>query len=1820
MTTLLRNKAVMGTSFRVFESHIPYNLQFFIDYKIYGMAYVNFREVKFRLPLPESKAKRHIGIDSNESHYQAQGALCHSYHLASNIPLTSVIYAKRDTKSELEVDVDVSQILEASQSRFTTPNTSGMALPEQMVPSLTYMWDDERKRRYERAKAKNFGVSPLNQSFGLGSAFDSSCERLVDAPHDFHQTVLERFRRLVAKDELDAKTLFTDTAPLSSQVMATPSAIARHPHLEATPLATTRYKELTSNVNHIFQQHLQSELREASQVPLASEVDEELASSQVSDESLLEALEWMRADDWNDIDWESRVGRESDVKFNGHIPTEEEEQWLIDKDIEAILASQREREVPGESDLQPQETDLSEPAARKKREHKDSSPSVDESLYEYMMTKPTKRVKFVETTTVLHFSEEKIRPDMIAQEDLKGVPSSPIESFPSIALTEADNNGMLLDELYTPTETLQRPPNNDMDISPLKEVPETPAPPDRSTLNSQADDFRVEDTPPSGSVSSGSTSADISPANVTSEIMDSKVLSVSSIANIASIANMASTASFLSSFSRAFAKKKNAPKPSVPVSVPALTASPSPSPVPLQSSGTAQDTSREFYETSPPSVSSISFNDEPSMILLPTKIEESNAQVSSHQESVPATHLVLKYFKPPPTWEEITAGMKRREMPLIKYQAPFYGVPSDRPARSSKFAGISIPVESTRFDTLPAFETSNPPNSSTAQYHLIGAERQKLKRTGIRGILRALTPARPPPLVSLLPAEAPTGAEASSSVQEPEDEEEYELVANSPKLAEQFRLVAGVRPVKNGSTTKFASNAHQILEEEGNRRRGAPSFSQTGKGDFAPSQIDRAAPSDPHGFALRPEARRPLGGRGIEGLTLFSLEVFSTSNGPLRPNPLVSPVEAIYYCIRDDFEIRSVGPEKYKDKLGVLCLARNTETSPKPSHSLFHSLEHREFDTELELLLAFRDLLVEADPDVVMGYECQQNSLGYIFERAIRLGIPKYIPSFGRASGDLGNQFENSADSWGYQHASGISMVGRIVFNVWRIMRSELALQSYSFESIAFHVLHQRIPHFDHVKLTSWYTGLSDLGLPHITKPAPIKHPWDRSRPRSSVSSFYQRAGDSDPMEGIEVASQVDQIQPDSDNPSVTVPRATLVQDTANDPGDKNPAAKPVSAASDALPKESDLSKRSWPSAPDRWRVDLYFLERAQCNLFLLDSLNIISRTSEFARMYGITFYSVLSRGSQYRVESLMLRMTKPQNYICVSPTRQQVAQQLAPESIPLVMEPLSAFYTDPVLVLDFQSLYPSVIIAYNLCFSTCLGRISGGSAENGEALNSIISKRMGVVNYDLPVGMVSSLKDDIYCSANGVMYVKPELRIGTMPRMLHEILETRVMIKESMKLLKKNDPLTWSLLDSRQLGLKMIANVTYGYASASFSGRMPCVDLADSIVQTGRETLERAIKLINTTKEWGAKVIYGDTDSVFVLLKGATKERAFRVGAEIAKRVTDDNPWPVKLKFEKVYHPCVLLAKKRYVGYMYESVDQEKPIFDAKGIETVRRDTCPVVSKVLEKSLRMLFESKDMSLIKSFLRNQWTKILTGRVSMMDFLFRKEVRLGTYRGHHAPPAALVAMKELERDPRATPRYGERVPYLVINGSPKSRLIDLVYHPHAIAPESGISINATYYITKNIIPVLSRVFDLFGVSIADWFAEMPKKLRTGKYSHLKLSEGDLKLQKQTIDHYYSSQYCPICDTLTASPVCENCMKNRATASFILSTRMRLKEQRRAQLLEICMQCTSNPARSEEIDCDSLDCTVYFQRMKYSEEARKILTFATLLQKWDSDMDY
>ncbi|XP_023605887.1 DNA polymerase zeta catalytic subunit isoform X8 [Myotis lucifugus] len=662
------------------------------------------------------------------------------------------------------------------------------------------------------------------------------------------------------------------------------------------------------------------------------------------------------------------------------------------------------------------------------------------------------------------------------------------------------------------------------------------------------------------------------------------------------------------------------------------------------------------------------------------------------------------------------------------------------------------------------------------------------------------------------------------------------------KLLERLPEATGLSPLSTEPKTQKLS--HKKGSNTDTRRR---IFLTQAKNQFAAvntpkketSQIDGPSLNNTYGFKVSIQNLQEAKAlHEIQNLTLISVELHARTRRDLEPDPEFDPICALFYCISSDTPL----PNTDKTELtGVIVIDKDKTVSsqdiryqtPLLIRSGITRLEVTYAADEKGLFQEIADIIKRYDPDILLGYEIQMHSWGYLLQRAAALSVD-LCQMISRVPDDkIENRFAAERDDYGSDTMSEINIVGRITLNLWRIMRNEVALTNYTFENVSFHVLHQRFPLFTFRVLSDWFDNKTDL---------------------------Y------------------------------------------------------------------------------RWKMVDHYISRVRGNLQMLEQLDVIGKTSEMARLFGIQFLHVLTRGSQYRVESMMLRIAKPMNYIPVTPTVQQRSQMRAPQCVPLIMEPESRFYSNSVLVLDFQSLYPSIVIAYNYCFSTCLGHV--------ENLGKFDEFKFGCTSLRVPPDLLYQIRHDITVSPNGIAFVKPSVRKGVLPIMLEEILKTRLMVKQSMKAYKQDRALS-RMLDARQLGLKLIANVTFGYTAANFSGRMPCIEVGDSIVHKARETLERAIKLVNDTKKWGARVVYGDTDSMFVLLKGATKEQSFKIGQEIAEAVTATNPKPVKLKFEKVYLPCVLQTKKRYVGYMYETLDQKDPVFDAKGIETVRRDSCPAVSKI---------------------------------------------------------------------------------------------------------------------------------------------------------------------------------------------------------------------------------------------------------------------------------
>ena len=884
--------------------------------------------------------------------------------------------------------------------------------------------------------------------------------------------------------------------------------------------------------------------------------------------------------------------------------------------------------------------------------------------------------------------------------------------------------------------------------------------------------------------------------------------------------------------------------------------------------------------------------------------------------------------------------------------------------------------------------------------------------------------------------------------------------------------------------------------------------------------------------------------------TVISMECFVKSRQKLLPDPEFDPIEAIFYYVENDMpDSKQVQFKKSHNKTitGViivdpLCNQLSRRRNFLERIGSTHFDESIMVESEECLFVSFIDTILQYDPDMLVGYDSETYSFGFLARRAAVKGINFALKISRTPDAGWNKLYDELA------HDKELKITGRIVLNVWRVMRSEIStLTSFTFENVCHKVLKERHPCFSYSTLTQWWIS---------------------------------------------------------------------------------------------------------PSYRTQWRVIQFYSNRARYNLLLLNQLDVIGKTSEMARLFGIQFLEVMTRGSQFRVESIMLRLSKARNFIPVSPSVKQRAKMRAPEYLPLVMEPESRFYGkhDPVIVLDFQSLYPSIIMAYNYCYSTCLGRVvQEGLDERIVSETSMSTKpfEFGCTRLKLSPRRLSLLHGKLNFSPGGIAFLKAELRKGIVPIMLEEIIKTRLMVKRSMKFYEKlarssntegqfkaikrlNDSLQ-KLLHARQLGLKLIANVTYGYTSANFSGRMPCIEVGDSVVSKGRETLERAIQYIEFNssidgiKAWnGCRVVYGDTDSLFVVLPGRTIKEAFKIGNEMAKAITMDNPKPVKLKFEKVYSPCILQTKKRYVGYMYESVEQNLPVFDAKGIETVRRDGIPLGAKILEKSLRLLFESEDLSQVKKFVQLQLTKIMVGRTSLQDLTFAREFRgISGYKPGACVPSLELTRKAMRNDRMAIPPVGWRVPYVIIHGEPGRPLIHSVRRPEAILFSTDeervdrqqaselynlnnrtIRPNDTYYIMKVVAPVLSRCFSLLGVDVVQWYNELPKVGRALDHiGAINLHQSiDYRKQKSrlvphqgTITNYFVNMRCIGCEAIVvgsnkSDQLCPTCIMNPQKTVLNLHKKIYESDRRKHELHNICLSCANRSLR-----CQSLDCPVIYSRL-------------------------
>ncbi|MBN2043214.1 MAG: DNA polymerase elongation subunit [Candidatus Aenigmarchaeota archaeon] len=479
--------------------------------------------------------------------------------------------------------------------------------------------------------------------------------------------------------------------------------------------------------------------------------------------------------------------------------------------------------------------------------------------------------------------------------------------------------------------------------------------------------------------------------------------------------------------------------------------------------------------------------------------------------------------------------------------------------------------------------------------------------------------------------------------------------------------------------------------------------------------------------------------------------------------------------------------------------------------------------------------------------------------------------------------------------------------------------------------------------------------------------------------------------------------------------------------------------------KHSEIDKL-WKGSQDGYeKLVTYCLKDSKLAMSLLLKLNLLDKYFALAKTSGTLMQDILDSGETMRIENVLLNEFNKNGFILpCRPEGSDVAKREKQRIIELkggfVIEPKKGLHSS-VIVLDFKSMYPSLIRTFNICPTTLI--------IDEDMENSIMSPA-------------------------GAKFVPESVRKGIIPSILEGLMKERGDVKKRLKVEK--DPQKKKGLDAKQWALKILSNAFYGHFGYP-RAKIYKLEIANSITSFGRETIARTKEFIE--KKYGYEVVYGDTDSVMVKIDKEDLEEIKKIGDSISRDVTKNLKGVMELEFEKVFKRFLPLTKKRYAAWCFElTQDGWKDKIETKGIETVRRDWCDLVSETTKRVLEIILKENDIKSAVKFFNGIVKEVTERKVSIQKLVITKTLtkRADGYAG--VQPHAELAKKMKKRSPADAPGVGDRIGYVIIKGLDlvSKRTEDPMY-----VIERGLEIDSKYYIENQLLPPVERIFSALDVS-------------------------------------------------------------------------------------------------------------------------------------------
>lgn len=444
--------------------------------------------------------------------------------------------------------------------------------------------------------------------------------------------------------------------------------------------------------------------------------------------------------------------------------------------------------------------------------------------------------------------------------------------------------------------------------------------------------------------------------------------------------------------------------------------------------------------------------------------------------------------------------------------------------------------------------------------------------------------------------------------------------------------------------------------------------------------------------------------------------------------------------------------------------------------------------------------------------------------------------------------------------------------------------------------------------------------------------------------------------------------------------------------------------------------------ANNREKVIEYCFKDSELALRILLEVDTVRKDMDLAAVSKLTIEDVMTSGSSQLSDSLLIRAAD-RNKVAVPMMGARIAgaDQIEGGYVHSMTPGLYHW----VCVEDFKSMYPSLIIAKNICFTTL--------CEDGEIV-----------------------------SPSGARFMSKERREGLLPRILEDLMAERDRIKKQMK--QTTDPHEHNYLDGLQAAVKVLMNTFYGVFASTFY-RFTDKSIGAAITAFARAN---TIGIINQVESEGIHVIYSDTDSIFMQSPENNLEGSVAFGEKMAERFSVDGG---TLEFEKLLEPMFTHGmKKRYVGKIVWPQASDELL--VRGYEIRRSDSFDLQSKMLTQLFEMILAEKNdeaLTMVKTTIQD----VKNGNVDISELVISKSCKgLDAYENPDRMANVQAAKKLIEMGYDFIP--GMKVSWIVTDSKSSPQTVE----PYVSGVEFKGKPDYKYY-AERLSQTASRITEVFG---------------------------------------------------------------------------------------------------------------------------------------------